>query len=100
MLNPFRNPSKEELAKKEAEKSALEESLRSTTEIARQILASSDGKKYREKIKIDLKTLTETLLKVCADDPIKDAYFMRACLNKISVHYDLLKDIEKDAENI
>ena len=98
MHHPFSNPVAEDKKKKDAEKEALEAALHSTTEIARRILSSDDGKKYQEKIRADLETITEKLLRICADDPVKDAYFMRACLNKIAMHYDLLKEIQKDSE--
>ena len=97
MPNPFRNISKEELLKREADKKLIADKIKVVAEIGNKLLASPDGIKYKQELEKQRDEIIKLAIRTVDPDPIKDSFFTRACLNKLSVLYGLLESITKDA---
>jgi len=95
--NPYRDPTPEEIAKKEADKKAIAERLKKVSESAKHILSSSDAEKYRKELTEARDSLIKTMMNSTEPDPIAFSFFCKSALNKLSVYYDLLASIEGDA---
>lgn len=95
--NPYSPLTKQETQKKLSEQQKIEKQITLTRKIAKRILSSKDGVKYKDilrKVKFDLnKHVLET---PGFADPMQDAHFLRGCIIKLGVLESLLNDIERD----
>lgn len=97
MPNPFRNRTKEEIAKMAEEKRAIDAMLANAKESATHILSSGRGAKYVRDLENTKDALVRYLIKNVNPDPLKDAFFLRTSLAKLSGIMDLLDNMEADA---
>lgn len=95
--NPFRNPSRKEVIEQETERKRIDAKITSLAESARRCLDNEDFKRYREEFVKAEREINKMMIENVNPDPVKDAYFLRACLNKLSVIYQLTDMVEKDA---
>lgn len=94
--NPYEPLSEEEKVRIEAEKKELSERTKAVIKLASECLGDEKFKKYREELE-KLKSDTFRHLKDPIDpDPIKDAHYLRACINTIIVLDMLLNAPGKD----
>jgi hypothetical protein len=96
MKNPFARDDRE-LAKKAEEKKKLDEQLKKVSDGARHILSSEWGAKYIQDLEETRDMLVKHMINNVNLDPVKDAFAVRAALNKLAVVYDLLEGIKADA---
>ena len=96
--NPFRNLTKEEVKRNEEEARRVELKIKTAVESARACFASTSFAKYRD----DVKEAREGLIKLMKlngeTDPIKFAFFCKACLSKIDAFDMMIEEIEKDVK--
>lgn len=96
--NPFGTVSKEEIKKKEAEAKAVEGKIKKVVEDARACLNSTIFLKYKESAKEAREGLIK-LMKINSDiEPLRFAFFAKACLAKIDVFDMILEEPEKDSK--
>jgi len=97
-LNYFREPTKEEKDKKQAELKSIQDNIKRVAKLGRDCLDDAKFKKYKDEY-IILREKLLSLMKTYADpDPIKDAFFLRACISKIDVFDTMIESIKKDAK--
>lgn len=98
MDNLFRTKTKEEIKKEEAEKKAIELKTKKVVEDAQACLSSTVFAKYKESLKVAREGLIK-LMKMNSDpDPVKFAFFCKACLSKLDAFDMMLEEVEKDAK--
>lgn len=97
MNNPFRNRSKEEELKRAEERSKLNEQLSKAIANATHILSSEWGAKYVKDLTDTRDALIRYCIKTVNPDPVKDAFMIRAVLNKLAILYEILDNIQSDA---
>ena len=96
--NPFSRETPDEVKKREASKKTIEEKIKAVTAIGQKILASPEGERYRWELAHQRDEIIKLAIRTVDPDPIKDAFFLRACMNKLGVLYGLLDSIEADAK--
>jgi hypothetical protein len=98
MDNVFRTPTKDEIKKREEEKKVIETKLKKVVEDAQACLSSTVFAKYRESVKEAREGLIK-LMKINSEpDPVKFAFFAKACLVKIDAFDMMLEEVEKDSK--
>ncbi len=98
MDNPFRVRSKEEIKRAEQEAQELTKKINKVAEDARACLNSGVFAKYRDSVKEAREGLIR-LMKMNSDpDPVKFAFFCKACLSKIDAFDMMIEEINKDAK--
>jgi len=98
MDNVFRTKTKEEIKKEEAEKKAIEIKLKKVVEDAQACLSSTVFTKYRESVREAREGLIKLMKMNSEPDPIKFAFFCKACLVKIDAFDMMLEEVEKDSK--
>lgn len=96
--NPFYNPTKEEIKKDEAERKAIELKNQKVVEDAQACLSSTVFAKYRESLKVAREGLIKLMKMNNEPDPVKFAFFCKACLVKIDAFDMMLEEVEKDSK--
>jgi len=96
--NFFRNPTAEEIAKKEQEKRDIETRLKTLKESATHILSSQDAAKYKKDMENATRQIIGLMMTNTEPDPVKYSFFCKTCLAKLSVYYGILEEIEADAK--
>jgi len=96
--NPFSRETPDEVKKREASKKAIEDKVKAVVEIGKKVLASPDCEKYKWELLHQRDEIIKLAIRTVDPDPIKDAFFLRACMNKLGVLYGLLDSIEADAK--
>ena len=94
--NPYEPLSKEEIAKREKDKKALEKKIKDIAELGAKCLAHEDFQKYRAELQVTKDEIIRLMIKNVDPDPIKDAFFLRACLNKLDALFMIEDMIQKD----
>jgi hypothetical protein len=95
--NLYSEPSKEEKAQQEAQKREIEAKFKAVTEIAAKCLDDAKFLKYRQEFeKLESLTLRYIEEYPANEEPIKDAYQIRAAVNKLGVLRLLLRMVERD----
>jgi hypothetical protein len=84
--------------KSEQEKKDIALRLKTLNESAKHILSSQDAVKYRQDLEEATKTLIKLMMSNAEPDPVKFSFFCKSCLNKLSVYYDILDNIEGDSK--
>lgn len=97
-MDPFRNKDKEELKKEALEKEAIAKKIAKAAEDARECLNSTIFAKYRDSVKEAREGLIWLIKKNAEPDPVKFAFFAKACLSKIDAFDMMLEEIEKDSK--
>jgi hypothetical protein len=97
--NTFEPLSKEELLKKENEKKEIEARKNSVIKLASECLDDSKFKKYREEFEDYRKLVFKHIAEPMDLEPIKDAHYLRSCVNTVNVLDMLIGKIERDAKN-
>ena len=96
--NPYSPLSKQEIKEKEQERKNIEAKIKATAEIGSACLSDAKFQKYRE----EFYKLKDKALKFMANysdpDPIKDAFLLRAWINKLDVLQMLIDMVEKDTK--
>ena len=89
--NPYAELTPQEIKKREQEKKDIETRIKAVAEIGRRCLDNPDFKKYKNEFEI-LRTKALKFMTTYADpDPIKDAFLIRAWLNKLDILQLLLE---------
>ena len=96
MQNPFKVLTKEEIAKQEKENKDIAEQTKIISESAQHILSSNDGIKYKKDLEESTKRIIKLMMVNTESDPVKYAFFCKACLNKLEVCYELIERVEID----
>ena len=100
MDNPFRTPTAEEKKKKEDAERDAKLKLKQAAEDAKALLNSGASDKYRLS-QMEARESLIKLMKLNDDpDPLRFAFFAKACLSKIDVLDIILEEVEKDAKKI
>ena len=93
-------PLTEDQAKKKAEElKAISDHIKKVSGLAQDCLHDNKFKKYRtEYEKLQEEILTFMYEYPANPDPIQDAFFLRACINKLGMLREILKMISKDVK--
>jgi len=94
-LDYFRNPEKKR-REIEKEKEAIQKDVESLAVLAGKCLADTNFQRYVDGVKLLRERIIETLMTHADPDPIKDAFFVRCCLNKLIPLQDIIKNIERE----
>ena len=95
--SPFAAKSKTDIARDKKTKEEIDSKIKYLSDLGRKCLNNPDFIKYRDEC-IDQKDKIIKLMIVNVNpDPIKDAYFLRACLNKLSALFEILELPKDDA---
>ena len=98
-MNPYMPLTEEQKNDKDISKKKIAELIKTTKENARSLLSSNDGIKYKTQLAENIVGITKLLFVGPVNpDPVKDGFYLRATINKLGVMYDLMEDIEHDAE--
>ena len=97
MRNPFKALTEEEKIGKQVERAALEAKLKGLAALGNKCLSNPDFTKYRDELILQKDDIIKTMIASVNPDPVQDAYFLRACLNKLSAYYELLELPKDDA---
>lgn len=95
--NPFAPKTEKEIKDKEKVKKEIELRIKTIATIGQRILSSPDGISYKQELEKQRDSILKLMILTVDPDPLKDAFFVRACLNKLSVVYALLESVERDA---
>lgn len=98
MRNIFGNKTSQEVLKEAKEKAIVAEKTQKISQDAKAILATGIAIKYRDDIDMATKDIVRLMISNTESDPVKFAFFCKTCLSKLSVHYELLDAINRDAE--
>ena len=94
--NPYEPISKEEQLKMDNEKKELKERLEAITRLAAECLDDPKFKKFKEEFERYREDILDKLAQPLDVDPIKDAYYLRACINTILILDKLLNRPKQD----
>ena len=81
--NPYEPLSIEEIAKKTKENKELQNRIKSVAKLASECLDDPKFKKYKEEFEILRHDILNKIKEPIDSDPMKDAYYLRACINSI-----------------
>lgn len=95
MRNPYRRKTEEEVAKEARSKEEIGQRLKFLSELGKKCLSHPDFIKYKDELDRQKDQIIRAMIETVNPDPIQDAYFLRACLNKLSAYYELL-DLPND----
>jgi hypothetical protein len=96
--NPFEPLTIQEQLDIENRKKALAAQMETTAKLAAECLDDPKFQKYRDEF-IRMRTeVFENMKQPIDADPIKDAYYLRACINTIIVLNQILEKPQKDAK--
>jgi len=94
--NPYEPLSKEEQLKIDNEKKAIQKRIDATIKLAGECLDDPKFKKYRKEFEKLKEEVFEKLQSPMELDPIKDAYYLRSCMNTIYVLDKILNRPKQD----
>ncbi|HAG51719.1 MAG TPA: hypothetical protein DCL42_10370 [Deltaproteobacteria bacterium] len=97
MRNPFKPLTTEEIKKQKVEREEIKQRLQCLSSLGQKCMANPDFKKYRDELAEQKDAIIKLMIKAVDPDPMQDAFFLRACLNKLSVYYEILELPEDDA---
>lgn len=97
-MDPFRNKSKIEIQKEAEETKKIVAKIARVIEDAKACLNSTTFAKYRESVKEAREGLIKLMKLSTEPDPVKFAFFAKACLSKIDVFDMMLDEVEKDGK--
>lgn len=98
-LDHFKPLTPDQIKKKQEELAAMQEHYKKVSRLAQECLSDPKFKKYRT----EYEALQEELLTFMYDypanpDPMQDAFFLRASINKLGVLREILTMISKDVK--
>lgn len=96
--NAYAPLSAEEILKKQQDLKATQARTKEVAKLASECLADPKFKKYVEEFEKFRKEVFEKLRYPIDSDPIKDAHYLRACINTILILDMLLENVKKDAK--
>lgn len=97
MKNPYKPLSAEEKVKQETKDKEMESKLRAIAEGAKLCLDNPIFKSYKDKLVVGRELIIKSMKENTEGDPIKYAFFMKACITRIDTLDMLLEVVEKDA---
>ena len=97
MRNPYAPLTQQEIEAKEQDKKDIATRIDNLTKQAAECLDDPKFKKYKEEFEAFREEVLIKLARPIMDDPIQDAYYLRACMNTIIVLGMLITKPEKDA---
>jgi len=97
MRNPFKPLTLEEVARDKREREEIQIRIRALSDLGKKVLSHPDFIKYKEELAKQRDEIVQIMIKTANPDPVQDAYFLRACLNKLSAYYELLALPQDDA---
>lgn len=99
MRNPYQAKSEQERIEQERVRKEIELRTKNIAKLAKDCLDDPKFKKYRDEFE---KYRDEILLKLNQPldcDPIKDAHYLRACVNTLTLFSMILSKPKKDSKN-
>ena len=96
MRNPYTPLTQQEIESKEQDKKDIATRIENLTKQAAECLDDPKFKKYKEEFEAFREEVLIKLARPIMDDPIQDAYYLRACMNTIIVLGMLITKPEKD----
>jgi hypothetical protein len=97
MHNPFKAKSAEDIKKDREQREEINQRLQYLSVLGQKCLTHPDFVKYKEELVKQKDEIVKLMIKTVNPDPIHDAYFLRACLNKLSTYFELLELPNDDA---
>lgn len=94
--NPYAPLSQQEILDKQKELKAIQAKTKEVAKLASECLADPKFKKYAEDYEQLRKDAFELMKQPIDPDPIKDAHYLRACINSILIFDLLLKSPQQD----
>ena len=94
-LDFFKNPE----AKRrqiEKEKKAIQKEVENLAILAGKCLADKNFQRYVDGVRITRDRIIDTLMTHADPDPLRDAFFVRSCLNKLIPLIDIIKSVERE----
>ncbi len=92
--NPYEPLTPQEIAKKEKEKKDIQAKIKSVAKLASECLADPKFIKYAEDFEVLRRDVFELVKTPIDPDPIKDAHYLRSCINSI-IFLDMLLEKPK-----
>jgi hypothetical protein len=96
--NPYKKITEEEKLKKEAQQREIEAKIKGTAKLGRECLSDDKFKKYRDSYIQSREMIISLMKQNNESDPIKFAFFCKACLSKLDGMDMLLDLVDKDAK--
>lgn len=96
--DPFRTKSKKEIEQELVEAKRIADKIADTVKKAQTCLASTDFTKYRDSAQGAIDGLLNLMLMNQDMEPLRFAFFAKACLAKIDVFKQMMEMPEKDAK--
>ena len=97
-LNRFRNKTKDEIKQEALEQAALAKKIATVVDDAHACLNSTVFAKYKESVKEAREGLIKLMKMNAEPDPVKFAFFCKACLSKIDAFDMMIEEVEKDGK--
>lgn len=96
--NLYQPKTQEEILKEQFAKKELDAKLQGVVEVLRRCIDSPDFKDYKKRYFEAQREIEDLMMRHADPDPVQDAYFMRACLNKLSILRLLLDAVQTDVK--
>jgi hypothetical protein len=96
-VNPYHKLSREEQKIQDAKVKEFKDNMEKVAQSAKSILSSEYGARYVDELNRARESTIDLMMNTANPDPVQDAFFLRACLAKISAFNLLLGSIKRDA---